>query len=107
MVLWFEFSGFQFSPDEVTALVQKEGGPCAVIAPVQAFLLRALIKSNEPGEVNLWRNVSRRGRKSFEGISNAGVPIRCALLFTVTCGTCGRVFVPSFDGNPSSSLYLR
>lgn len=32
--------GFIFSKEETTALVQLEGGPCAVIAPVQAFLLK-------------------------------------------------------------------
>ena len=34
------FAGFVFSEEETTALVQLEGGPCAVIAPVQAFLLK-------------------------------------------------------------------
>lgn len=37
--LWFLFSlygkGFVFSENEHTALEQFEGGPCAVIAPVQ------------------------------------------------------------------------
>ncbi|KAL0277093.1 UNVERIFIED_CONTAM: hypothetical protein PYX00_004494 [Menopon gallinae] len=32
--------GFVFSRDEPTALVQKAGGPCAVIAPMQAFVLK-------------------------------------------------------------------
>ncbi|KAK7065850.1 hypothetical protein SK128_014489, partial [Halocaridina rubra] len=35
--------GFIFSKDETTALIQTSGGPCAVIAPVQAFLLKNLI----------------------------------------------------------------
>ncbi|XP_014100860.2 ubiquitin carboxyl-terminal hydrolase MINDY-3 homolog [Bactrocera oleae] len=35
--------GFEFSDTEPSALVQKEGGPCAVIAPVQANLLKILI----------------------------------------------------------------
>ncbi|CAD7000780.1 unnamed protein product [Ceratitis capitata] len=35
--------GFEFSDTEPSALVQKEGGPCAVIAPVQAYLLKILI----------------------------------------------------------------
>lgn len=35
--------GFVFSEDECTALVQLEGGPCAVIAPVQAFLLKNIM----------------------------------------------------------------
>lgn len=37
------FSGFEFSDGEPSALVQKQGGPCAVIAPVQAYILKILI----------------------------------------------------------------
>lgn len=36
-----------FSENEPTALVQHEGGPCAVIAPVQAYLLKNAIFNNE------------------------------------------------------------
>ncbi|XP_065918521.1 ubiquitin carboxyl-terminal hydrolase MINDY-3-like [Dysidea avara] len=32
--------GFQFSCDEPLALVQQSGGPCAVLAPVQAFMIQ-------------------------------------------------------------------
>ncbi|KAG4065491.1 hypothetical protein HA402_009052 [Bradysia odoriphaga] len=35
--------GFEFSQYEPSALIQKEGGPCGVIAPVQAFLLKILL----------------------------------------------------------------
>ncbi|XP_005175397.3 ubiquitin carboxyl-terminal hydrolase MINDY-3 homolog [Musca domestica] len=35
--------GFEFSDVEPSALVQKQGGPCAVIAPVQAYILKILI----------------------------------------------------------------
>ncbi|XP_055684350.1 ubiquitin carboxyl-terminal hydrolase MINDY-3 homolog [Lutzomyia longipalpis] len=35
--------GFEFSDQEPSALVQCQGGPCAVIAPVQAFLLKILL----------------------------------------------------------------
>ncbi|KAL1123353.1 hypothetical protein AAG570_002438 [Ranatra chinensis] len=38
--------GFRFSSDEPTALLQHEGGPCAVIAPVQAFILKSLIAAD-------------------------------------------------------------
>lgn len=37
-------AGFEFSEAEPTALVQYQGGPCAVIAPVQAFLLQSLLQ---------------------------------------------------------------
>lgn len=35
--------GFHFSESEPSALVQNEGGPCAVIAPVQGFILKILL----------------------------------------------------------------
>ncbi|PNF32390.1 Ubiquitin carboxyl-terminal hydrolase MINDY-3-like protein [Cryptotermes secundus] len=44
--------GFHCSKDEPTALVQSEGGPCAVLAPVQAFILKSLL-SESVG--NNWR----------------------------------------------------
>lgn len=44
--------GFVFSEFESTALVQHEGGPCAVIAPVQAFLLK-----NAIFHLETWREV--------------------------------------------------
>lgn len=43
------FVGFEFSEVEPSALVQKQGGPCAVIAPVQAYLLKISLHSEEPG----------------------------------------------------------
>ncbi|XP_053322957.1 ubiquitin carboxyl-terminal hydrolase MINDY-3 [Spea bombifrons] len=45
--------GFVFSDSESTALEQFEGGPCAVIAPVQAFLLKNLLFIFEKPN---WRN---------------------------------------------------
>ncbi|XP_071555694.1 ubiquitin carboxyl-terminal hydrolase MINDY-3 homolog isoform X1 [Temnothorax nylanderi] len=39
--------GFYFSIDEPTALVQREGGPCAVIAAVQAFILKQLLLESD------------------------------------------------------------
>ncbi|XP_059472023.1 ubiquitin carboxyl-terminal hydrolase MINDY-3 homolog [Neocloeon triangulifer] len=47
--------GFVFSDAEPTALVQWEGGPCAVLAPVQAFILKSLIQGNSLREQ--WRTV--------------------------------------------------
>ncbi|KAL5276186.1 FAM188A family protein [Megaselia abdita] len=46
--VFFRWSqGFEFSPVEPSALVQKQGGPCAVIAPVQAYLLKILLDSED------------------------------------------------------------
>lgn len=35
--------GFEFSDCEPSALVQRDGGPCCVIAPVQAYLMKILL----------------------------------------------------------------
>ena len=35
--------GFRWSADQPKALVQDFGGPCSIIAPVQAFFLRNLL----------------------------------------------------------------
>ncbi|KAJ8687407.1 hypothetical protein QAD02_023201 [Eretmocerus hayati] len=46
--------GFYFSAHESTALVQAEGGPCAVIAPLQAFILKRLLSE---AEVSTWSDI--------------------------------------------------
>lgn len=48
-------SGFYFSPDEPTALIQTEGGPCAVIAPVQAFILKELLSQTD---ISTWKRIN-------------------------------------------------
>lgn len=41
---YIKFSpGFQFSADERSALLQFDGGPCSVIASVQAFVIKNLL----------------------------------------------------------------
>ncbi|MCO5608192.1 hypothetical protein L7F22_062398 [Adiantum nelumboides] len=44
--------GFRFSPDPETSLglVQREGGPCGVLAPVQAMVLKYLLFENGEGQ---------------------------------------------------------
>lgn len=37
---------FQFFKDEPTALVQHAGGPCAVLAPIQAFIIKKCLQDN-------------------------------------------------------------
>lgn len=39
--------GFYFSATEKSALEQAEGGPCAIIAPIQAFILKNLLLEYE------------------------------------------------------------
>uniref|UniRef100_A0A3B4AE12 Ubiquitin carboxyl-terminal hydrolase MINDY n=1 Tax=Periophthalmus magnuspinnatus TaxID=409849 RepID=A0A3B4AE12_9GOBI len=53
--------GFVFSEHEPTALEQFEGGPCAVIAPVQAFLLKNILFNSECPS---WRQMSEEEQKT-------------------------------------------
>uniref|UniRef100_A0A8D0L4T5 Ubiquitin carboxyl-terminal hydrolase MINDY n=1 Tax=Sphenodon punctatus TaxID=8508 RepID=A0A8D0L4T5_SPHPU len=53
--------GFVFSESESTALEQFEGGPCAVIAPVQAFLLKKLLTC----EKSTWRQCQEEEQKNL------------------------------------------
>lgn len=53
----FSSIGFTFSDDEPTALLQQDGGPCAVIVPVQAYLLKNLLFASDSVTDN-WRQVS-------------------------------------------------
>ncbi|KAK3515727.1 hypothetical protein QTP70_030174 [Hemibagrus guttatus] len=52
--------GFVFSETEHSALEQFEGGPCAVIAPVQAFLLKNILFNMESAN---WRNISEEEQR--------------------------------------------
>ncbi|XP_078005800.1 ubiquitin carboxyl-terminal hydrolase MINDY-3 [Phascolarctos cinereus] len=54
--------GFVFSESEGSALEQFEGGPCAVIAPVQAFLLKKLLFTSEKSS---WRECQEEERKDL------------------------------------------
>lgn len=40
--------GFVFSKEAPSALVQYEGGPCAIIAPVQAFIVKCALFKDKP-----------------------------------------------------------
>ncbi|KAK1173219.1 ubiquitin carboxyl-terminal hydrolase MINDY-3-like [Acipenser oxyrinchus oxyrinchus] len=53
--------GFVFSETEPTALEQFQGGPCAVIAAVQAFLLKNVLFNCENSN---WRECSEEERKA-------------------------------------------
>lgn len=55
--------GFIFSEDEPMALLQKEGGPCAIIAPLQAFILKNLLFGDEPKEH--WRQTEAEEQKAI------------------------------------------
>ncbi|XP_045081923.1 ubiquitin carboxyl-terminal hydrolase MINDY-3 [Coregonus clupeaformis] len=53
--------GLVFSETEHTALEQFEGGPCAVIAPVQAFLLKNILFNRESSN---WRHITVEEQKA-------------------------------------------
>ncbi|XP_055066140.1 ubiquitin carboxyl-terminal hydrolase MINDY-3 isoform X1 [Misgurnus anguillicaudatus] len=53
--------GLVFSESERTALEQFEGGPCAVIAPVQAFLLKNILFNSEGSN---WRDISEEEQRT-------------------------------------------
>uniref|UniRef100_A0AAR2IZP8 Ubiquitin carboxyl-terminal hydrolase MINDY n=1 Tax=Pygocentrus nattereri TaxID=42514 RepID=A0AAR2IZP8_PYGNA len=52
---------FVFSETERSALEQFEGGPCAVIAPVQAFLLKNILFNMESSN---WRDISEEEQRT-------------------------------------------
>ena len=51
------FAAFVFSDEEPSAMVQFEGGPCSVISPVQAYILKNLLFSNGTTTAD-WRKIS-------------------------------------------------
>ena len=56
--------GFIFAgDDEPTALLQYDGGPCAVIVPVQAFLLKNLLFTESPVPAR-WRRTNGKSSAS-------------------------------------------
>lgn len=77
--------GFRFSPDEPTALLQHEGGPCAVIAPVQAFILKSLISDCSKKDSN-WHELDP------EIVSKLLIRALCEILQQAYSGT-GNKFV--------------
>jgi len=50
--------GIVFSTEEPTALVQLEGGPCAILAPVQAFILKYLLSDPDVLQDNQLRHIT-------------------------------------------------
>ncbi|BES92101.1 unnamed protein product [Nesidiocoris tenuis] len=74
--------GFKFSNDEPTALIQNEGGPCAVIAPVQAHILKSIIKDHCPKTSN-WNEI--RQMKS-DRVSKLLIRALCEILSQAYAG---------------------
>lgn len=55
--------GFSFSADEPTALVQFEGGPCGVIAPIQAHILKNIISTRN--ETDDWKQADTEDQNNL------------------------------------------
>ncbi|XP_066144099.1 ubiquitin carboxyl-terminal hydrolase MINDY-3 homolog [Euwallacea fornicatus] len=64
--------GFYFSTKEKSALEQSDGGPCAIIAPVQAFIIKSLLLE--------YRDLSFREKVDAELQSKILVDALCEIL---------------------------
>ncbi|XP_028141463.1 ubiquitin carboxyl-terminal hydrolase MINDY-3 homolog [Diabrotica virgifera virgifera] len=64
--------GFYFSKNEQSALEQTEGGPCAIIAPVQAFILKNLLLD--------YKDLSFREKVNLELQNHSLVSALCEIL---------------------------
>ncbi|XP_068670220.1 ubiquitin carboxyl-terminal hydrolase MINDY-3-like [Montipora foliosa] len=50
--------GFVFSADEPSALIQEQGGPCAIIASVQAYFLKSMLFVEDTPAPENWRQLT-------------------------------------------------
>lgn len=79
-------SGFEFSDVEPSALVQFQGGPCAVIAPVQAFLLKKILTDSTSSSFQDVRYLYYQGKSVFNYFISQLTPDKCkALLIQAIC----------------------
>ncbi|XP_030830488.1 ubiquitin carboxyl-terminal hydrolase MINDY-3 [Strongylocentrotus purpuratus] len=79
--------GFVFSDDEPMALLQYEGGPCAIIAPLQAFLVKNLLFSQESQceeGTESWRQTNGDQRKHL---------LLCAMQDVISSVSSGSYFL--------------
>jgi len=77
---------FVFSPSEPTALLQSAGGPCAVLAPVQAFILKQCLRDQIKDLQNLNEETVRRllVRSLCEILGQARSPNKSIVLVRVS-----------------------
>ncbi|KAK3736152.1 hypothetical protein QZH41_015545 [Actinostola sp. cb2023] len=87
--------GFVFSPDESSALVQEQGGPCAVIASVQAYILKNMLFCDGVivSSTSNWRQLTgKRTCKYHKSVCNQELHHQtnkeiCSLLSQVECNS--------------------
>eukprot|EP00063_Salmo_salar_P041188 XP_014016023.1 PREDICTED: protein FAM188A-like [Salmo salar] len=105
--------GLVFSETEHTALEQFEGGPCAVIAPVQAFLLKNILFNRESSN---WRHITEEEQKAAlcstlaeileQACSTSSTTTYC--LVTWAKGQCPRTTTHTpLTGGPETSQTLQ
>ncbi|GFP80192.1 protein fam188b [Phtheirospermum japonicum] len=96
--------GIRFSADPETSmgLVQHEGGPCGVLAAIQAFVLKYLLFSPEASDnvaQNMISNLSFRGvpvaSDIFSRLSEGRKSSMCEILFL--CGRNERALIASLN----------
>jgi ubiquitin carboxyl-terminal hydrolase MINDY-3/4 len=83
-------------------LVQQHGGPCGVLAAIQAELLRSLLftNNNSSGEI-----LSSGGTETEQNNKKSKLPIRNALARAIAIVLCRAALTPSSIGNDSSKLH--
>ncbi|CAA0813385.1 ubiquitin interaction motif-containing protein [Striga hermonthica] len=123
--------GIRFSADPETSmgLVQHEGGPCGVLAAIQAFVLKYLIFCSEPSddhERNMTANLSFRGVANNDSVasdifsrlsegkkSRALVSSMCEILFLCGCNERAQIaslniinhdFLKSVNGSEDEAI---
>ncbi|KAM7447981.1 hypothetical protein ABFA07_003888 [Porites harrisoni] len=57
--------GFVFSTEEPSALVQEQGGPCAVLASVQAYILKNILFVEDAPPPDNWRQLTDEQARQF------------------------------------------
>ncbi|XP_064077855.1 ubiquitin carboxyl-terminal hydrolase MINDY-3-like [Macrobrachium nipponense] len=91
--------GFIFSKDEKTALIQTSGGPCAVIAPVQAFLLKNLINEVQYSQL---REVDSTTVDQYLAVALTEMLCQCKQPSTLGVQTGDKSNSPTHSGDGSS-----
>jgi len=106
--------GFMFSMEEPSALIQEQGGPCAIIASVQAYILKNILFVEETQAPDNWRQLTDEQARQFlvcslcEMLSNVKsetftlVFLRDHLVFT-SCMTAERTDTENTEEHSSSN----
>ncbi|KAK5638082.1 hypothetical protein RI129_012377 [Pyrocoelia pectoralis] len=87
--------GFYFSTNEKSALEQAEGGPCAIIAPIQAFILKKLLSD--------YNGMSFRYRVTEEVQHKVLVNALCEILQQCSVGSYYVVVLKNYKVDVDSS----